>query len=705
MFTVGGTIATIAGVPGTPGFTGDGATGGALTARFNGPTGIALDSAGSVYIADSGNRRVRKLTSDMTVNTIVGSGAGGNAGFTGDGGPALMAEIGSLGGLALDASNNLLISCVGANCIRKFINDSTVLILTVAGDNTNGFSGDLGPATGAALSGPRDVALDSTGNIFIYDTGNARLRRVDKATGFIDTIAGTGLNGFIGDRGPFEDGVLSSPSGMAYDAAGNLYIADTNDNAVRRISPDGRIVTFAGNGSGNGLGDGGLALLASLSQPADVCVFGTTLYIADTGNSLIRAVNLTTNIISTYAQVNSPVALIADPTGVLYVAHNNEVDTVDLTKTVTPFAGNNPMNTMANPNGDGLPAANARLRAPSALALDAAGELFIADTNANLLRKIGAPPGLIVSTIAGQGNPTAPSVGDGGPAMAASLNRPMGVAVSGNMLFISDTNDQRIRTIDMLTSNGNISTLAGTGVAGFSGDGDVAASAQVNFPGHMLFNGPNLIIADVSNNRVRQITSAIDIDPKLLSFSAKLNFKVDSKPGDLPVNSDSVAIKAGLALPAGINPDNLEIRVDVIDLHAATALDATGKVVKPTKVQTTPPTSLFDFTLVPPPAAPVCNFSLGLKAVSVAGAKPTSFAFACKGTLRDDLGRAGFTDITTPKTPPTFPVRVNIALGTTVFTGLVSTTYKATQGKSGAVSTVKVEVGAPGVICRLHDTL
>jgi hypothetical protein len=135
----------------------------------------------------------------------------------------------------------------------------------------------------------------------------------------------------------------------------------------------------------------------------------------------------------------------------------------------------------------------------------------------------------------------------------------------------------------------------------------------------------------------------------------------------------------------------LAIRVDVIDLHAATQLDATGKIVKPTKAVTTPPTTVFAFTPETPPAGPLCKFSLGLKAVSVAGAKPTSFGFACKGTLRGLIGRAGFTDVTTPSTPPTLPVRVNISLGTTVFTGLASTTYKATQGKSGAVTTVKAK--------------
>src|SRR5579862_635882 len=443
-FTVGGNIATIAGVPGSSGFSGDGNAGGALAAKFNTPTGVVADGSGNLYIADSGNRRVRKL-SGGTVTTVAGDGTGGSGGFSGDGGAATSAQIGSLGGLALDSSGKLVISCVGPGRIRTVdVADAAPIILTIAG-NGGTTIGDDGPATGASLSSPRDVALDSLGNIYIYDSGHDRIRRVDKTTGFIDTVVGTGLNGFIGDRGPQQDGVLVAPQGSAFDAAGNLYVADTGDNAVRRVSSDGKITTFAGNGTTADLGDGGPAFLASLT-PNDVCVFGTTLFIADADNQSIRAVDLGTGIIRTYAQLNSsPVCVIADPNGILYVARSNVIETVDLTGTVAPFAGQSPVNNATNPNGDGLPAANARLRSPSGLALDSAGELLIADTNNNLIRKIGAPPGLLVSTIAGGGTPTPPSIGDGGPAQSASLNSPAGVAVDATRIVLSDTGDQVIQ--------------------------------------------------------------------------------------------------------------------------------------------------------------------------------------------------------------------------------------------------------------------
>jgi sugar lactone lactonase YvrE len=685
-FTVGGNINTIAGVANTGGsFAGDGVAGGALAARFNQPTGLAQDASGSFYISDSGNRRVRKLSA-ATVTTVVGDGMGGNNGFTGDGGPAAAAQVGSLGGLAFDLNGSLLIACTGSGRIRKVdVNGASPIILTVAGNGGGSQFGDLGPATGAALTAPRDVAVDAAGNFYIYES--RLIRRVDQATGFIDTVVGTGLTGFIGDRGAQQFGVLVSPSGAAFDAAGNLYIADAADNAVRKISTDGKITTFAGDGVNSGLGDGGPAFLASVGVPIDVTIFGNTLFIAENARDRIRSVDLTTGIIQTYAQINGPVAIVADPTGILYVAHGDVISQIGLDKNVTDFAGQNPMNTVANPNGDGLPAANARLRAPSGLALTVAGELLIADTGGNLIRKIGAPPGLIVSTIAGGGAPVPPSIGDGGDALAASLNLPGGVAIDATRILISDTGNERIRAIDLASNV--ITTIAGTGTLGFNGDGDVAVNAQVNTPGHMLINAGALVFADVGNNRIREIVRAIDIPTGGVTFSAKLSFSTDKKTGLIVNGKDSVSIKAGLLLPAGINAANLVLRVDVIDLHQQTQLDASGKLPKAVKAAKAAATGAFDFTLPTPPATPTSKFSLGLKGTSVAGGKPTSFSFSTNGTLREELGRAGYTDVTTLKDGVALPVRVNITLGTTTFTGLVNTNYKATQGKSGAAKTVK----------------
>ncbi len=684
-FTMGGNINTIAGTPGSSGFIGDGVPAGALTAKFNAPTGVAIDSGGVIYIADSGNRRVRRLAADATVNSVVGSGAGGNTGFTGDGGPALAAQIGSLGGIAFDHDGNLIIACLGANRIRKSnVSAGTPVVFTVAGNGGADVLGDEGPATGSTLTSPRDIALDATGNVFIYDAGHRRIRRMDKATGYIDTVVGSGLIGFIGDRGPRQAGVLSSPSGAAYDAAGNLYIADRGDNAVRKIALDGTITTFAGDGTNSGLGDGGPAALASLAGPTDLCVVGATLFIADNGNDRIRAVDLNTGIIRTHASVSAPQALIANSAGVLFVSHNDEVDAVDLVGGVAPFAGQTPMDTAGNPLGDGLSAANATLSAPHGLALNALGELLIADTGNNRIRKIGLSPGFTVSTIAGGGTLGFPAIGDGGLATSAVLNAPSGVAVDATRIVIADSGNHRIRAV----TGGIINTICGNGTAGCNGDGDLSASAQVNLPGLLFFDGPNLVIADTNNNRLRQIVPAIDIDPKLLSMTTRLNFTVDKKTGQILRGKDLVSIKASLPLPAGISTPNLDLHVDVADLHQQTQFDANGKpprIVKPPVAVVTP----FGFILPAPPLPLSSKFVFAVKGVSVAGAKPVAFSFSSTGTLREELGRVGYSDITTAKTGVTLPVRVNITVGPATFTGLASTIYKATQARTGTAVTLK----------------
>lgn len=689
-----GSINTIAGTPGNGGYAGDGVAGGALATQFQNPTGVAVDGSGNIYIADSRNRRVRRLDPANTVVTVAGDGTGGDTGFSGDGGFATDAEIGSLGGLAFDASGNLLLSCVDAGRIRRAdVASPTAMIVTIAG-NGGTVIGDLGPATGAALNKPRDIALDGAGNLFIYDSGHGRVRRVDGATGFIDTVIGTGLLGFIGDRGPHQFGVLVGPQGADFDANGNLYIADSGDNAVRMVAPDGTITTLAGNGTGQGLGDGGPAFLATLDTPTDVVVFGTTLFICDWGNDRIRYVNLAdaNRSIGTYVELNNPVALAVDAAGVLYVARNDQVDMVALDRTVTTYVGSNPVDNATNPHGDGLPAANCSLNAPQGLFLGLAGELYIADTGNNLIRRISPAPESLTSTVAGGGAQPWPSVGDGLPATQAVLNGPAGVTLDpgGTRLIISDTDNHRIRAVDL--SSTVISTIAGNGTAGFAGDGDVAATALVNFSRKALRYGPALVFADTGNNRIRKIVSAIDIPAAQLSFGAKLSFAIDKKTGQMVMGKDAVTLKAALPLPAGIAAPNLRISVDIIDLHQQVQLDAKGKQPKPPKkAKAAKVTPVFNFVLPHNGPPPVSKFSLSLKGTSVDGGKPAKFSFASKGTFREELGRAGFTNVDTPKEGMNLPVRVDITLGTTTFTGLTTVQWKAKQGKGGAAKSIKTK--------------
>jgi hypothetical protein len=291
----------------------------------------------------------------------------------------------------------------------------------------------------------------------------------------------------------------------------------------------------------------------------------------------------------------------------------------------------------------------------------------------------------MTSTFAGGGNP-ATDEGDNGPATAARLRSPGGVTINGNAVIISDNSNNRIRSVDMGTNV--ITTICGTGVAGFSGDGDTAITAQVNFPAHIINAAGGLVFADTRNNRIRKIVTATDVDPSAVSLSVKLAFTVDKKTGQNVNGKDSIALKELLPLPAGIAAANLKITVDIVDLHQQIQLDASGKqpkAVKATKTKVTP--TVFDFSLPVTPPAPVSKFALAIKGTTD-GAKPVGFSFASKGTFREELGRAGFTNTTTTAT---LPVRVNVTVGTQTYTALTQVAYKAAQGKGGSGKSVKTK--------------
>jgi uncharacterized protein (TIGR03437 family) len=327
------------------------------------------------------------------ITTVAGNGA---AGFSGDGGPATSASVGPWG-VAVDAAGNLYIA--GASRIRKV--SPSGIISTAAGNGTRGFSGDDGPATSASLNQPSGVAVDAAGNLYIADYYNYRIRKVSPS-GIISTAAGNGTQGFSGDGGPATSAALDVPEAVAVDAAGNLYIADsTNYGRIRKVSPSGVISTVAGNGRYAFSGDGGPATSASLGFPEGVAVDAAgNLYIADSDNSRIRKVS---------------------PAGI-----------------ITTVAGNG----QRGYSGDGGPATSASLNVPWAVAADAAGNLYIADTRNGRIRKV-SPSGTI-STVAGGGS----ALGDGGPATSASLKYPIAVAVDATGdVYIADNQDYRVRKV------------------------------------------------------------------------------------------------------------------------------------------------------------------------------------------------------------------------------------------------------------------
>ncbi len=277
-----GTIQTIAGT-GTPGYSGDG--GPATNARLNNPSGIAVDSSGNVYVADRYNNRIRKIATDGTISTIAGTGS---ASYSGDGGPANEAAINSPTGVTVDSSGNVYIADRYNDRIRKIATDGT--ISTVTGTGSSGYSGDGGPADQAQLYWPFGVALDSGGNLYITDYSNHRVRKVTP-DGTIQTVAGTGSSGISEDGGPADQAQLYSPSGIAIDSSGNIYIAEYGGSRIRKIASDGTISTVAGTGSSGYSGDGGPADEANVNRPLGVAVDSSgNVYIPDTFNHRIRKV-------------------------------------------------------------------------------------------------------------------------------------------------------------------------------------------------------------------------------------------------------------------------------------------------------------------------------------------------------------------------------------------------------------------------------
>jgi hypothetical protein len=341
-------------------------------------------------------------------------------------------------------------------------NVPTNIITTLAGDGTGKFSGDGGIATNAGLDGPEGVTVDALGNVFIADTDNQRVRRVD-TNKIITTVAGNGSYGYAGDGGSaIIEARLYYPEGVAVDADGNLFIADYDNLRVRKVATNGVITTVAGDGGYGYNEDNVPATNASLYYPTGVAVdVSGNVFIADQSNQRIRKVD-TNGIITTVAGSAN-----------------------------YGFAG------------DGGAATNARLYNPRSVAVDASGNLFIADTDNERIRKVDTNG--IITTVAGNG--TNGFSGDGVPATRASLSSPVGVAVDafGN-LFIADTDNLRVRKVG---ANGIIATVAGDGDYGFSGDNVPATSASVYFPyGVAVDASGNLFIADTSNERIRQVLPA-----------------------------------------------------------------------------------------------------------------------------------------------------------------------------------------------------
>jgi hypothetical protein len=518
----GGTIATIAGNGHSSGC----ANGSAANAVFNSPTGLAVDSHSNVYVVDTENYCVRKI-SNGTVTNVAGNGTPSTFGpgaNIGDGGAATNATLSYTQGVAVDSSGNLYIADAGDQRIRE-VNAVTGFITTVAGGGTcTPFCGDGGSATAAVLKSPLGVVVDSQGDIFIADTSDNVIREV--TGGIIDTVAGDNAlgAGFSGDTGRAAQAQLSSPQMVALDGRGNLYIADQGNNRIREVS-GGVINTIVGNGS---IGDGGPATGAQLEMPVSLALDGSgNLYIADSGASRVRMVAATTGTITTVAGngtaggsvtngspatgvgLNGPFAVAVDRNGNIYIADTFEFTILEVSGgLIFNFAGNG----TAGYSGDGNAATAAEIGNSYGIATDSTNNVYFSDsleTSTATVAHVREVSRGIISTAAGNGD--IGDAGDGGPATAAELNFPAGLAVDsfGN-LYITDVYENVIRKV----SAGTISTVAGNAQLGpgFSGDGGPATSAALNNPGGVAVdsNG-NIYIADTSNNRIRMVSASTGI--------------------------------------------------------------------------------------------------------------------------------------------------------------------------------------------------
>lgn len=598
-----GVITSVAGT-GIPGYSGDGGL--AITARLACPFGLAMDAQGTLYIADSGNGSVRRVDNTSgIITTIAGTGVT-SIGYNGDGIPATSALLNNPRGIAVDASGNVYIADMLNYRVRVVNMGTAPLVLfpagpapltvqpgqiaTVVGTGVLGATGDGGPATEAQISMTGCPAFDNNGNLYIADCLNQRVRMIAAASGLISTVAGTGVKGVAGDGGPAAAARLLSPSAVAVDNQSNLYISSLTGTTVRKVDGQTKIIsTVAGTATIGFGGDGSPATKALLNAPSVVALDPQqSLCISDYNNARIRRVNASTQVITTVAgssnvgdqgsatsaTLNQPGGLACDTSSQLYIADEGDhrIRLVNTSGNISTVAGVG----TSGYGGDSGPATSAYLNLPVDVKLDSAGNLYIADLGNQRIRRVDARTRTI-STVAGSGKQG--YSGDNGPATAALLNGPRGVALdTGSNLYIADMFNARVRFVNrsaqpftlyqgsanaLTVQPGAITTIAGTGVVGYSGDGGPAVRATLNSPRALTVDAQgNLYIVEGSDDPTA---------PTLPTATpGSLVRKIDARTG-------VISTVAGTST-SGYNGDNIPATNAQLFSPHAVAIDALGNL-------------------------------------------------------------------------------------------------------------------------------
>jgi len=472
---------------------------------------VAVAPNGDVYVSDYINSNVRKII--KATGIIVAVAGTGVSGSTGDGGQATEAQLSTPGGIALDSAGALYIAEVGTSTIRRV--GTNGIISTVAGTGTPGFNGNNQPALTAQLNLPLSIVFDASDNMFISDSGNHRIRKIAAGTQLMTWIAGTGTGGFNGD-GTANTAQLNQPQQIAY-ANGYILVADQSNQRIRRIGlASNSIFTIAGTGVGTNTGNGGPATSATVGYPSGMAVVGTTTYLTDQSNTIraITGVGTANPMMTGFAGVGLPfagdgglataavigsyTALAIGLNGDLYVedAYNYRVRRVDRTTgIITTVAGTG----APQFNGDG-PVATTNLLI-SSIAVDALGNIYVAQTGYAYIRKVDVATGM-VSTVAGTGGHI---VNGDGPALTKNVTPGEIVINNAGDLYIADREHALVRKLTV--STGILSTIAGTGATTYNGDG---AAPETNIVPDFLAIDPagDLYVSDSTNARIRKITIA-----------------------------------------------------------------------------------------------------------------------------------------------------------------------------------------------------